>query len=188
MRLLNTLMDEHRGFSAMLDVLDGVADRLGRGVDVPMDMVADVLDFFENFTDPHHGREETMLFPLLAQHGIGPDQTVVSALLAQHEAGRAYGAKMRVGLKRLRQGDPGAADSLASDARGYTELIREHIRIEEQYFYQFADQVLTDAEHTKVVEQFEDSAGSRAAHAARARYLRMIDVYPAVVAGWKASA
>jgi len=75
MRFLDVLMDEHRGFSAMLDVLDAVAGRLERGADVPMAMLVDVVDFFENFTDQHHEREEEMLFPLLAKHGIGPDQT-----------------------------------------------------------------------------------------------------------------
>ena len=45
-----------------------------------------------------------MLFPLLAKHGIGPDQTVVSALMFQHEAGRVYGTKMRNELNRLQAG------------------------------------------------------------------------------------
>ena len=105
MRFLDVLMDEHRGFSRMLDVLDAIAGRLERGAAVPMPMLADVLDFFENFTDRHHDKEEEMLFPLLAKHGIGPDQTVVSALMFQHEAGRVYGAKMRTQLLRLQQGE-----------------------------------------------------------------------------------
>ena len=53
-----------------------------------MPMLVDVLSFFESFTDRHHDKEEEALFPLLAKHGIGPDQTVVSALMSQHEAGR----------------------------------------------------------------------------------------------------
>jgi hemerythrin-like domain-containing protein len=185
MSFLNVLMDEHRGFSAMLDVLDAIAERLERGADVPMTMLADVLDFFERFTDRHHDREEEMLFPLLAKHGIGPDQTVVSALMSQHEAGRVYGTKMRTELVRLRQGDPGAAAALAADARGYTELIREHIRIEDDYFYKLADQVLTEAEHAVIVEKFGGSPDSRAAHPERDRYLKMLDTYPAVVARWR---
>ena len=47
MRFLNVLMDEHRGFSAMLDVLEAIADRLERRSGVPMPMLVDVLDFFE---------------------------------------------------------------------------------------------------------------------------------------------
>jgi hemerythrin-like domain-containing protein len=187
MRFLDVLMDEHRGFSQMLDVLDAIAGRLDRGAEVPMPMLVDVLDFFENFTDRHHDQEEEMLFPLLAKHGIGPDQTVVSALMFQHEAGRVYGTKMRGELKRIQRGDPSAAAALASDARGYTELIREHIRIEDEYFYKLADRVLTEAEHAVIVERFSGSAESRAAHPDRDRYLRMLEVYPAIAAGWLAS-
>jgi hemerythrin-like domain-containing protein len=187
MRFLNVLMDEHRGFSVMLDVLDAIAARLERGAGVPMPMLLDVLDFFENFTDRHHDREEEMLFPLLAKHGIGPDQTVVSALMFQHEAGRMYGRKMRGELKRMKQRDPSAARALAADARGYTELIREHIRIEDEYFYKLADSVLTEAEHAAIVEQFSESPDNRAQHPDRERYLKMIDVYPGVVAAWGAS-
>ena len=187
MRFLDVLMEEHRGFIAMLDVLDAVAGRLERGANVPMPMLVDVIDFFERFTDRHHDEEEEMLFPLLARHGIGPDQTVVNVLMSQHEAGRVYGTKMRRELRRLEQGDPSAAEALASDARGYTELIREHIRIEDEYFYKLADQVLTEAEHVAIVEQFSGSPGNRAAHPERERYLKMLQVYPAVAAGWRAS-
>jgi hemerythrin-like domain-containing protein len=185
MRFLDILMDEHRGFSQMLDVLDAIAGRLSRGAAVPLPMLIDVLDFFENFTDRHHDKEEEMLFPLLAQHGIGPDQTVVSALMSQHEAGRMYGAKMRAELKRLQDGDPIAARALAEDARGYTELIREHIRIEDQYFYKLADEVLTYAEQAKIVVQFGGGVGARPASPDRERYLRMLDVYPGVASGWR---
>ena len=185
MRFLDILMDEHRGFSQMLDVLDAIAGRLSRGAAVPLPMLIDVLDFFENFTDRHHDKEEEMLFPLLAQHGIGPDQTVVSALMSQHEAGRMYGAKMRAELKRLRDGDRSAAQALAEDARGYTELIREHIRIEDEYFYKLADEVLTHAEQATIVAQFGGGVGARPASTERERYLQMLDVYPGVVAAWK---
>ena len=185
MRFLNVLMDEHRGFSQMLDVLDAIAGRLEHGVDVPMAMLVDVLDFFENFTDRHHDKEEEMLFPLLAKHGIGPDQTVVSALMSQHEAGRIYGTKMRGALRRMQQLDPAAAADLAADARGYTELIREHIRIEDEYFYKLADQVLTEDEHATIVEQFSGGEKNRSAHPERERYVKMLDVYPAVVADWR---
>jgi hemerythrin-like domain-containing protein len=188
MRFLDVLMDEHRGFSSMLDVLDAVAGRLERGADVPMAMLVDVVDFFENFTDQHHCREEELLFPVLAKHGIGPDQTVVNVLMSQHDAGRVYGRKMRNQVRRMQQRDPAAGAALAAEARGYTELIREHIRIEDEYFYRLAVQVLTEAEHAAIVEQFSGSPGNRAAHPERERYLKMLDVYPGVIAGWRARA
>jgi len=185
MRFLEVLMEEHRGFKSMLGVLDSIAERLDRGAAVPLPMLTDVLDFFETFTDRHHDREEETLFPLLAKHGMGSDQTVVRALMSQHEAGRAYGGKMRAALTRLQAGDPGAAADLAANATGYTELIREHIRIEDEYFYKLADQLLTLAEQESVVARFVGEAGSRPPSPERARYLAMLDEYPAVVAGWR---
>jgi len=185
MRFLEVLMDEHRGFKKMLDVLDAMADRLARGAEVPLPMLADALDFFEVFTDRHHDKEEETLFPLLARHGVGSDQTVVAALMTQHEAGRVYGAKMRAALTMMQAGEPGAASELAQQARGYTELIREHIRIEDEYFYKLAGQLLTLAEQESVLAKFVGEAGTRPPSPERARYLRMLDEFPAVVASWR---
>ena len=186
MRFLDFLMDEHRAFGTMLGVLDSIAAKLARGNDVPLDMLADVVDFFERFSNQHHAQEEHLLFPLLAKHGIGADQTVVSALTAQHEAGRMYGAKMRVEVGLMRDGASGVAAAFASDAAAYSELIREHIRIEDEYFYALADQVLTPAEHERIADRLERAASDPATHASRVRYLGMLETYRAVVAGWAA--
>ncbi len=184
MRLLDVLIDEHRGFSEMLDVLDAIAARLGGRGEVPDGMAADVLDFFENFADRHHGKEEDVLFPMLAQHGLGPDQTVVAALLAQHEAGRAYSKKMRADLGRLRAGNRAARADLAMHARGYTELIREHIRIEDDYFYKLADSLLSSSEQVAVVQVFRGPHDLLPSES-RQRYLEMIPRYRGVVAQWE---
>ena len=83
--------------------------------------------------------------------------------MTQHETGRVYGAKMRAAETRVQAGDPGAAVELAEHAKGYTELIREHIRIEDEYFYRLADQLLTLAEQESVVARFVGEAGERPA-------------------------
>ena len=150
----------------------------------PEGMLPGLIDFFEFFTDGHHVREEHWLFPLLAEHGIGKDQSVVAALLAQHEAGRAYTTKMREDLGRLLQGDTSARESFATHASGYVELIREHIRIENSYFYGVAEGTLTEAEKHSISEAFGRENSSRLSDAERARYLAMMTDYPAVVAGW----
>lgn len=183
-RFLDVLMEEHRGFKAMLTVLESIATRLASHQAVPPIMVTDTLDFFEYFADRHHGKEEDLLFPLLASHGLGPDKTVVSALLSQHEAGRAYAKKMRGDVRRYLAGEKMAARDFATHAYGYVELIREHIRIEDNYFYHLADQLLTRAEQQSVIAQFGGVVASRATSMDRQRYLRMLEEFPGVVAGW----
>jgi hemerythrin-like domain-containing protein len=181
---VDVLVNEHRGFKAMLTVLESMAGRLGRGGDVAPRMIDDVLDFFETFTAGHHDREERALFPVLEHHGVGHDQTVVHALLVQHDAGRAYCGKLRADQARLVSGESSAIDDFVAHALGYCELIREHIRIEDEYFYKLADQLLTQAEQRAVVSEFSgDEVGE--AKLEHERYLRMLDEYPGVVAAWQ---
>lgn len=182
---VDVLVDEHRGFKVMLSVLEAMAGRLRHNGQVPPRMLDDVLDFFEKFADRHHAREERALFPVLARHGLSQDQTVVHALLAQHDAGRAYCRKLRGDQERMRAGDTAAAADFAARALGYCELIREHIRIEDDYFYKLADQLLTEAEQHDVVTEFSEPAGSSDAGTTRDRFLRMLDDYPGIVAAWR---
>ena len=183
--IVDVLVDEHRGFKTMLSVLEAIAGRLSRRGEVPPRMMADVLEFFETFADRHHAREERALFPVLARHGVSQDQTVVHALLAQHDAGRAYCRKLRSEQSRLLAGDTAASADFVSHALGYCELIREHIRIEDEYFYKLADQLLTGAEQQDVVSEFSKPAGGPAADTEKERFLQMLDDYPGVVAAWK---
>ncbi|MDO8835885.1 MAG: hemerythrin domain-containing protein [Vicinamibacterales bacterium] len=185
MRLLDVLMADHRGFASMLDVLEVVARRVGAGQNVPAEMLTGLLDFFDHFTDGHHRQEERLLFPVLAQHGIGKDQTVVNALLAQHEAGRMYTGKMRADVRRLLGGLAEGREPFVSHALGYVELIREHIRIEDSYFYRVAEEILSHSEKAAIVEAFSRESELRVPDADRSRYAQMVRDYPATAAGWQ---
>ncbi|HOQ59992.1 MAG TPA: hemerythrin domain-containing protein [Vicinamibacterales bacterium] len=184
MSFVDILLEEHRQFATMLGVLEALARRVAAGDEVPLDVLSDVLEFFDRFAAQHHDREEQLLFPFLAGHGIGPDQTAVHALRAQHEAGRVYNAKLRGEFRQLAAGEAGAAAALAQTLGAFSELIREHLRIEDEYFYALADQVLTPAEHERILRQLERAANDPAARQARQRYLRMLATYPAMVAAW----
>jgi len=183
-KLIDVLGEEHQGFQAMLSVLAALASRVSSRGAVPPTMVADIIDFFQLFTDRHHALEEQVLFPALAKHGVSRDQTVVNALLAQHDAGRMYCRKMHADQQRMSQGDDSAADDFAAHALCYCELIREHIRIEDEYFYGLAVELLTEAELQSVLNEFS-SRGGGAAHPQRARFLRMLEEFPAIAASWQ---
>jgi hemerythrin-like domain-containing protein len=182
--VFEVLVDEHRGFKAMLTVMEAVAGRLHEHAQVPRAMLADLLDFFEMFTNGHHEREENVLFPMLERHGMTGEATVITALLTQHDTGRMYCRKMRADLARLDAGDASAAEDLSAHAAGYCELIREHIRIEDDYFYRLASELLTDTERQAIVAEFS-GLGQSGPHPQKARFLRMMDEFPQVVAGWK---
>jgi hemerythrin-like domain-containing protein len=184
MRLLDVLVGEHQGVSSMLDVLDAVATRAGSGADVPIDMVEGIVDYFERCSGGHHTQEERLLFPLLEQLNLGWDETVVNALLAQHEAHRAYTRKMRADVTGIRAGEAVGWEAFSAHAHGYTELIREHIRIEDHYFRGIVEEALTRAERDQISEAFSHPMGSDLPAHDRDRFLRIMQEYPRVVQGW----
>ena len=62
-----------------------------------------LVDFLSEFADAcHHGKEETLLFPLLTQTGNPQVRRVVEQLLPEHAQGRHWIAKMRQALQPLR--------------------------------------------------------------------------------------
>jgi hemerythrin-like domain-containing protein len=187
MGFLDILLDEHRGFKVMLDVLDALTLRLDKGADVPPEMIQDVIDFFDIFAHRHHGKEEDLLFPQLSKHGLGPDSSVVAALLAQHETGIAYTGKIRADFRNLVSGNPDGRRELVAHARGYSELIREHIRIENEYFYKLAAELLTESERAEITAAMRGPR-DRMPDDMRQRYLEMIPRYSGVVAGWAQAA
>lgn len=188
MSFVDILLEDHRQIAVMVDVLDAVAARLAAGRDVPLRLVSDVLEFFDRFAMQHHDLEESVLFPFLARHGIDSDQTAVHALRCQHDAGRAYNGTLRAGLRRFAGGEDGAGSALAATMNAYSELVREHLRIEDEYFYGLADRILTDAEHAEVAKAFGDLHRGTGGAGGRRRYERMVEAYPALVAEWASQA
>ena len=182
MRSLDALVDEHRAITAMLSIVEAATSRLERGENVPPDLFPDALDFFENFAGGcHHAKEEDVLFPLLAAHGLGPE---TGPLLAQHDAARFQLRHMRAAVERLQGGDPQARDALIPSTRAYVDLLRAHIRLEDDYYYPLAAQGLSPGEDQRLLDRFDEIERTRTGAGERDRYRRMIAACQDLVATW----
>lgn len=156
MKSIDVLRREHRHLESMLDVLEATASRLRAGASVPADWLGRAIAFFEGFGDScHHAKEEKALFPLLAQHGLGPEISFVRALRAQHETDRAFLLEIKDEAERLAAGDRTAAPRLAAVLCEYVQLLKEHIRIEEGYFDGLVANTLSLADDARLVDEFD---------------------------------
>jgi len=177
------LLDEHRTIEGMVEVLEAMAARLERGAALPDGMVDEVLDFFQGFCDVnHHVKEEELLFPALARRGAAVDATPINAYVAQHEIARGYMRELRGLAGELRRAATARA-AFAATAREYVSLMREHIRIEDHYFSEMAEQVLTPQEDATLAAGMSAS-GAGLQSGERERYLRMVGRYRDLVAQW----
>jgi hemerythrin-like domain-containing protein len=147
MRSVDLLIEEHRLIERMLVVLEDAAARLERGDGVPADMLAGLIEFIQIYADAgHHAKEEDLFFPALAAHGIEPQVSPIAALRVQHESGRALVREMNAELAGASRGDAAARRAFAASARDYIGLLREHIRLEDHYFVEYASECFTGNE------------------------------------------
>jgi hemerythrin-like domain-containing protein len=184
MSCVDVLLDEHRAIEKMLNVLEAAAGRLERGESLPHGAIAGLLEFFRVFADGvHHQKEEAFLFPALVAHDRDAATPPVEAYLVQHDIGRGYMREMHEAAAGMERGIPASAAAFAASARDYIAMLREHIRIEDHYFVDFAAQLLSSDEDARVSARMagaDDETGGRE----RQRCLDMVSRYTEMAATW----
>ena len=155
MRPTEILMSEHRVIELVLTVLDKMADETftKSAIDVPS--ARDVISFLQNFSDKcHHGKEEAKLFPAMERCGLPRDAGPTAVMRHEHEIGRANVRKMAEAVTAFEAGTPGSTDRFAFEARGFVELLRDHIAKEDQVLFPMADRMLPAAVVEELLRDF----------------------------------
>jgi hemerythrin-like domain-containing protein len=156
MRAIDVLNRDHDRIKTLLVRLETAWRHLEAGHAVDAAPLIDLVTLCEHWVDRAHVlKEEQALFPLLKQRGLGPEITVVSALMAQHQTGQAFLRELRAAVDRLVAGDPSARREVRLWLRDYVDLVREHMRIEDHYFYDLAGDQLTAEDDAVLLAQFE---------------------------------
>ena len=154
MQAIDILIQEHRVIEKVLDALESAADRLEAGETVPMDFFLKAADFIRNYADgTHHQKEEGILFTALEGHGFPKDADPVSVFMDEHVEGRRLTKGMIECAEKIQAGDTSAKPQLASHARDYIALLREHIQKEDNVLFPIADDVLAN-EYRKLLADF----------------------------------
>lgn len=164
------LQQEHRIIGKVLTALDVATSRLEIGLEVAPRFFADVADFAREFAGGCHQRkEDTVLFPRLAEHGLPPDEPPISVLVAHHEEARRLADTIGIAARSWAQGDPHAPVRLRHAARRYVTLMRGHLREEDEVLFPTVRRVLDDAEREMLsremvrieIEEIADGVPSR---------------------------
>jgi hemerythrin-like domain-containing protein len=134
---VETLMDEHRIISAVLDAMDQEANHLAAGKPLRRDFWLRAADFVHTFADRcHHGKEEGLLFPALVECGMSDDHGPIAVMNHEHVDARALTTRFREAARDRNEREVVAA------ARAYTFLLREHIEKENNILFEMARQLL----------------------------------------------
>lgn len=165
----------------------GVA-QIERGGAVRPGFFADAARFIKGFADGcHHKKEEGVLFTKMEAHGMSSQAGPLAVMLAEHEQGRCYTRGLAEAARRMEEGDANARTDIIFNARGYIELLCQHIAKEDNILFPVADQVIPRAEHDSVLERFEHVEHEETGPGVHEKYLALAEVLEKESLAWAGS-
>ena len=173
------LKDEHQLILRMLALLEENARLTEEGSFRDYRFYLDGVDFIRNYADRfHHAKEEDILFEALIENGMPRANSPVAAMLMEHDLGRAFVRGMEEAATRALNGEAGQEEAIVTNARGYLELLREHISKEDDILYPLAERVIPAEKRDGIVEGYL-RAEEKAAEGLEAHYRAIVEGYEA---------
>ena len=147
------LEDDHVYILRLIDVMEAMTKNL-----VPeISHLEEAVDLIKNYADGlHHAKEETLLFPLLAERGFSPTQGPVAVMLHEHTEGRAYVKGISENIQLVKEGDLSSLNMVYANIHRYCELLQSHIYKENNMLFRMADNALSAADQQSLFNNFED--------------------------------
>ena len=162
MVIIDRLKEEHQAILIMLQVLEAACKKLETGEDVNKDDLYKMVEFIKIFADKsHHHKEEDLLFPAMVEAGIPKDGGPIGVMLAEHTKGRNFVQGMSLALEEFSTGSAKGTAELVSNAKGYIELLTNHIYKEDNILYPIAEMHITAERHSELLQEFEQVVPDR---------------------------
>ena len=146
---LTILSDEHKNIIKVLDALNKECTALQSGGEIKISFFRKVIDFVRGYADKfHHAKEEDILFVELNNSEAMPCNPIPQ-MLHEHDLGRNFIKEMETGLEQENK------DMIVENARGYANLLQEHIFKEDNILYPMINEALNDEAKNQILEKFK---------------------------------
>lgn len=148
-KAMEILKNEHKNIlQAIGALLDQCAKDEKTGV-ISYDFYRSEIDFIRNYADKfHHAKEENILFIELNKNFANMHCNPTEQMLHEHDLGRQYIKELEAGL------DKNNLAGVLAGARGYGNLLKDHIYKEDNILYPMADEVLSDKTRDEMLAKF----------------------------------
>jgi hemerythrin-like domain-containing protein len=147
---------EHRLVLEVADAADRECDHTERTGSVRADLAGDILGFFRYFNDGlHDPKEEDLLIARCHRRGMTEEDEPLEQLIGEHEWCRGKLDGLERSLERLSPQDKEAALDFARRLHEYVDVIRCHIAVEEDVFFDLTQHYLTENDRHELTEEFE---------------------------------
>ena len=148
--ILKPLCDEHQNILKMIEALLKECAALEDSGKINAAFFQNAIDFVRNYADKfHHAKEEDILFAELCKDTVKMHCNPVRQMLYEHNLGRDFIKRLEEALMRQDKNE------IIINARGYTDLLREHIYKEDNILYPMADETLSAEIQRQISDKFQ---------------------------------
>lgn len=164
------LRAEHNTILHVLKIMGNMTSADNRReTNIKLQHGAELINFLTIFADKcHHGKEEIYLFKALIKKGICKDGGLIEMLIQEHNLG-----KKQIGMmnKSLESRDLPKFNSAAGE---YIDLLKLHIKKENNEMFVIADRILDNATQDELFQKFEYHEESVIGHGVHEKFHSMI--------------
>ena len=141
---MKKLVDEHVLIKRWVALIPEVINNLDVDSEEGRQLLLDGVDFIRSYADKyHHAKEEEILFKYFDE-----DLDILKAMHEDHERGRSH---VRAILEALERKDKA---TIAEHLNAYRELLKEHIKKEDEILYPWMDRNLSDSQIGELFSKF----------------------------------
>jgi hemerythrin-like domain-containing protein len=147
---------EHRLVLEVADAAEAECRHIQATGAIRTDLVGDMLGFFRYFNDGlHDPKEEGLLYARCHRRGMTDEDEPLEQMIGEHEWCRGKLDAMERMLETIDQSDKATVDEFAGCMCEFIEVMRCHIEVEEEVFFDLAQHYLTENDRHELSEEFE---------------------------------
>ncbi len=153
MKSLNSLSEDHNEVLKILETFYQTIEKIEDGKAADQKKMKDILHFFNSKFWLHFDKEEQTVFPELSMYigGGGKPSGPVVVMLDEHQVLRESNKRMQSAYKNFETD----SNIFTSEARNFTGLLRQHIKMEEEMLFPMADSSLDHSLDDEWLKTFE---------------------------------
>jgi hemerythrin-like domain-containing protein len=149
---------EHKVIALIVGAAPVLASKLEEGGSVDNRLITGIVEFMRVYADQcHHGKEEELLFPALADKGVPLHGCPIGGLISEHARGRTLvkGLEEAAAAIQKNETDVSARNNLIANLRGIADLYPGHIWREDYMLFPMTNKILSKDEQESLYAAFQ---------------------------------
>lgn len=150
-KALEVLYNEHEIIKSVINYREKLTALAKSNAGKYKEIIIELIDFFRNYADKfHHYKEEKLLFPLMCEKNDMLENSIVAEMLENHQDFRKLVKSIESAVE---SGNYEESNKLLNH---YTEMLLDHIAVEDDELFQMAETLFDEGELEKLYYDFQD--------------------------------